>query len=103
MSSANAELFDESDGSPFDTGSKKSSSLDSRVFISDRLISAFFFFNNRLMNRKFLTFFSNPAFDVEQYVERLAWRSRAASESSFDPQVLFDEFSAHIQGEDHFS
>ena len=54
------------------------------------------------MNRKFLTFFSNPAFDVEQYVERLAWRSRAASESSFDPQVLFDEFSAHIQGENDF-
>ena len=53
MSSANAELFDDSDQNPF---------------------------------------------DVEQYIERLAWRSGAASENSFDPQVLFDGFSAHIQG-----
>jgi len=52
MSSANAELFDDSEANPF---------------------------------------------DVEQYVERLAWRSGAASENSFDPQVLYDEFSAHIQ------
>jgi len=39
----------------------------------------------------------NNPFDVDQYIERLAWRSGASSESTFDPQVLFDEFTNHIQ------
>jgi hypothetical protein len=40
---------------------------------------------------------ANP-FDVEQYIERLAWRTGAGSESNFDPQKLYDEFSSHISG-----
>ena len=40
---------------------------------------------------------SNP-FNVDEYIERLAWRSRAANENNFDPKMLYDEFVAHIQG-----
>jgi len=40
---------------------------------------------------------SNPI-NVDEYIERLAWRSRAANENNFDPKMLYDEFVAHIQG-----
>ena len=64
---------------------------------------------------------SNP-FNVDEYIERLAWRTRASflsglkflidvvffyfklmsnpnysSENNFDPQLLYDEFCSHIQ------
>jgi len=39
---------------------------------------------------------SNP-FNVDDYIERLAWRTRASNDNNFDPQVLYDEFVAHIQ------